>query len=55
MTKIALAGPGAFGRKHLDGLKKIDGAKVTAIVDPDADLARAWFCTWRRHGYPRLG
>ena len=40
MTKIALAGPGAFGRKHLDGLKNIDGAKVTAIVDPDADLAR---------------
>jgi len=26
--KIALAGAGAFGQKHLDGLKKIDGTEV---------------------------
>ncbi len=37
---IALAGPGAFGRKHLDGLKNIDGAEVFAIVDPDLEVAR---------------
>ncbi|MGB5485229.1 Gfo/Idh/MocA family oxidoreductase [Parasphingorhabdus sp.] len=30
--KIALAGGGAFGEKHLDGLKNIDGIEVTALV-----------------------
>jgi 2-hydroxy-4-carboxymuconate semialdehyde hemiacetal dehydrogenase len=30
--KIALAGAGAFGIKHLDGLKKIDGVEVVALV-----------------------
>src|SRR6201996_8797806 len=30
--KIALAGAGAFGEKHLDGLKNIDGVEVTSIV-----------------------
>lgn len=30
--KIALAGGGAFGEKHLDGLKNIDGVEVTALV-----------------------
>ncbi len=30
--RIALAGGGAFGEKHLDGLKKIDGVEVTALV-----------------------
>jgi 2-hydroxy-4-carboxymuconate semialdehyde hemiacetal dehydrogenase len=30
--KIALAGAGAFGEKHLDGLKNIDGVKVTSLV-----------------------
>ena len=39
MTNIAVAGPGAFGRKHLNGLKNIDGAEVTAIVDPNVELA----------------
>ncbi len=37
---IVLAGPGAFGRKHLDGLRNIDGAAVSAIVDPDLEVAR---------------
>ncbi|MGB5724529.1 MAG: oxidoreductase, partial [Parasphingorhabdus sp.] len=30
--KIALAGGGAFGEKHLDGLKNINGVEVTALV-----------------------
>jgi len=30
--KIALAGGGAFGEKHLDGLKNIAGVEVTALV-----------------------
>ena len=30
--KIALAGAGAFGEKHLDGLDKIDGVEVVALV-----------------------
>ena len=30
--RIALAGAGAFGIKHLDGLANIDGVTVTAVV-----------------------
>ena len=30
--RIALAGAGAFGEKHLDGLKLIDGVEITSIV-----------------------
>ena len=30
--KIALAGAGAFGEKHLDGLKIIDGVEVVSLV-----------------------
>ncbi len=30
--KIALAGAGAFGIKHLDGLKLIDGVEVVALI-----------------------
>lgn len=30
--KIALAGAGAFGEKHLDGLKLIDGVEVVSLV-----------------------
>ena len=38
--KIGLAGPGAFGIKHLDGLKNIDGADVSVIIDPNLDHAK---------------
>ncbi|HEX7891924.1 MAG TPA: Gfo/Idh/MocA family oxidoreductase [Ramlibacter sp.] len=31
-VRIALAGPGAFGIKHLDGLKNIPGVEVTSII-----------------------
>ena len=30
--KIALAGAGAFGEKHLDGLKLIDGVEVVSLI-----------------------
>ena len=30
--KVVVAGVGAFGQKHLDGLKKIDGVEVASIV-----------------------
>ena len=39
--KIALAGAGAFGEKHLDGLKKIDGVEVVSLVGRKLDTTRA--------------
>ena len=38
---IAVAGAGAFGNKHLDGLEQIADANVVAIVDPVEAHARA--------------
>ncbi len=35
--RIALVGGGAFGEKHLDGLKKIDGVEVTSLVSRTLD------------------
>ncbi len=32
MTSVVLAGAGAFGKKHLDGIRNIDGVDVTAVV-----------------------
>ena len=37
--RIALAGAGAFGEKHLDGLKKIDGVEIVSIISRRADQA----------------
>jgi 2-hydroxy-4-carboxymuconate semialdehyde hemiacetal dehydrogenase len=37
---VALAGTGAFGLKHLDGLARIDDAEVVAVVDPVIDSAK---------------
>jgi 2-hydroxy-4-carboxymuconate semialdehyde hemiacetal dehydrogenase len=34
---IALAGAGAFGQKHLDALKLIDGVKVTSVIGRELD------------------
>jgi len=39
--RIALAGGGAFGEKHLDGLKNIDGVEVTALVGRTLDKTQA--------------
>ena len=30
--KVIVAGPGAFGIKHLDGIKKIDDIEVVSLV-----------------------
>ena len=40
MVKVAMAGAGAFGNKHLDGLASIPGAEVIAVVDPVEAAAR---------------
>jgi len=37
---IALAGAGAFGIKHLDGLSKIDGVEVVSLVGRTLDKTR---------------
>ena len=39
--RIALAGAGAFGEKHLDGLKNIDGVEVTSLVGRRHDVTQA--------------
>lgn len=38
--RIALVGAGAFGEKHLDALKNIDGAEVATVVSVSHDEAR---------------
>ena len=35
--KVALAGAGAFGIKHLDGIKKIDGVEVVSLISRDLE------------------
>ena len=37
--RIALAGAGAFGEKHLDGLQKIDGVEIVSIISRRAEQA----------------
>src|SRR3546814_11820465 len=39
MTGIALVGAGAFGEKHLDGLKNIDGVEIVSVISRRADQA----------------
>lgn len=39
--KVALAGAGAFGIKHLDGIKNIDGVEVVALVSRDLEKTKA--------------
>jgi 2-hydroxy-4-carboxymuconate semialdehyde hemiacetal dehydrogenase len=39
-VRIALAGPGAFGIKHLDGLKNIEGVEVTSIIGRELPKAQ---------------
>jgi len=40
-VRIALAGAGAFGIKHLDALARIDGVEVVCIVSRTSDQAQA--------------
>ena len=37
---IALAGPGAFGQKHLDALKNIDGVRVVSLIGRNLEQAK---------------
>jgi 2-hydroxy-4-carboxymuconate semialdehyde hemiacetal dehydrogenase len=39
-VRIALAGPGAFGIKHLDGLKNIPGVEITSIIGRELGKAQ---------------
>ena len=38
--KVALAGAGAFGIKHLDGIQNIDGVEVVSLVSRDLEKTR---------------
>ena len=38
--RIALAGAGAFGQKHLDALRLIDGVEVVSLISRDIDKTR---------------
>ena len=38
--KIALAGAGAFGIKHLDGIKNIDGVEVVSLIGRDMEKTK---------------
>ncbi len=38
--RVALAGAGAFGQKHLDALKLIDGVEVTSVIGRELDKTR---------------
>jgi len=38
--KVALAGAGAFGIKHLDGIRNIDGVEVVSLVGRELDKTR---------------
>ena len=38
--KVALAGAGAFGIKHLDGIKNVDGVEVVSLISRDLEKTR---------------
>jgi 2-hydroxy-4-carboxymuconate semialdehyde hemiacetal dehydrogenase len=50
--RIALAGAGAFGEKHLDGLKNIDGVSITSVISRRAEQAAE---VAARYGAPHSG
>ncbi|AXB80478.1 Gfo/Idh/MocA family oxidoreductase [Novosphingobium sp. P6W] len=37
--RIALVGAGAFGEKHLDGLKNVDGVQIASVISRSAEQA----------------
>ncbi|MHB1907021.1 MAG: Gfo/Idh/MocA family oxidoreductase, partial [Acidimicrobiales bacterium] len=47
--RIALAGAGAFGLKHLDALARVEGAEVVAVVSRRLEQARE---VAERYGVP---
>jgi len=38
--KVALAGAGAFGTKHLDAIRRIDGVECISVIEPDPERAK---------------
>ncbi|MDB5884902.1 MAG: 4-carboxy-2-hydroxymuconate semialdehyde dehydrogenase [Polaromonas sp.] len=40
VIKVALAGAGAFGIKHLDGIRNIDGVEVVSLISRDLEKTR---------------
>jgi 2-hydroxy-4-carboxymuconate semialdehyde hemiacetal dehydrogenase len=50
--RIALAGAGAFGIKHLDGLASIDGVTVTSVISRRLEQAEE---VARKYGAPHAG
>ena len=46
--RIALAGAGAFGEKHLDGLKLIDGVEIVSIISRRLE-ANTWTISVLKH------
>src|ERR1700741_2648700 len=44
--KAALAGAGAFGLKHLDGIKLIDGVEVISLVGRELDKTKEAAATY---------
>jgi len=40
VIKVALAGAGAFGIKHLDAIRQIDGVEVVSLISRDLDKTR---------------
>ena len=47
--KIVMVGQGAFGQKHLDGLKKIDGVEVVSLVGGNQESTAA---VAKKYGIP---
>ncbi len=50
--RIAVAGAGAFGIKHLDGLANIDGVSVTSVISRRQEQAEE---VARKYGAPHAG
>lgn len=54
--RIALVGAGAFGEKHLDGLKTIDGVEIVSVISRQAGQAAAVAAKYgARHSGTDLG
>ena len=49
--KLILAGPGAFGKKHLDGLKNIEGVEVVSLVGQPLEPTQA---VAQQYGIPHV-
>ena len=55
-VRIALAGAGAFGEKHLDGLKLIEGVEITSIISRTGEQAAAVAAKYgAKHSSTELG